>query len=860
MSQRIVRMYGELVDRTGQPAAGVGLSVVRKRDKSPLGSTVSDSNGAFALAFGAPAAGWAAAVNGDDATAGYELYLSVNKSPVGLPNLEQLTGELWGPHRIVVEATMPRGQGALGVAPRLVLMGDEQELVSAFKKAGHLFSRPVAARVPDPCSPYATPEVPARVFYLQQLAMFPGPPVPEVPVPDIRDGGAGAEVSVGWRFLQPVRYGVILEFRQEWWDMGYALGDLLYSVPLAPCEQTKIATVDWRRRDYARKRTALDEKHFQDTTIERNEIINEAVRLAADKRITGTTEGGGFALSLGPLSGGYSKAVETVEESVDSSADASRYVNDRIQQTSNTLRNTRSFSIAETTQQEESVVRTRTLRNHNHCHTLTFQYFEVLRHYLLSTGLNAVRPAVFVPFVPVRFTAEAVVRNGYLIRRALLDPTLEPVLDRLLGVAKAEELSPTAEPEMLPGADASGGDEVKTFKVTAVASGPGKGKWPGDVDLIVNEALLHIAIMNTGVLEATLPAAMKLSDITKIGFDFSPAAAAGEVVLDDVVVKAVVGTGAQEVLFEPSITLHPGRRFVEKITPPKGTTGAAPARVGAASAADLARLVDHVNANPVYYTAALISGGDPGVRWLGLSRLQDWKGRALADVAESQVAGFVGVYSAFALTGNELPPQFMPGGPGGAGEGPWPKDPGKKRQERVITLPTPGVFAESQLGACSSAEKIDDTRFWDWQTSPCPDEAPDITAEMLASRAQSLRDLLDVVKSDLKPEQVQIPPRAEPMLKIGDETMKELIKGLSLTGSKDVLEFVKGLAQISLDGTKALIEAAKKSPGGPGGGAGPAAGLNGAGASPGTGTPGTGTPGTTPPGTGGGLPPTTTVA
>jgi hypothetical protein len=44
----------------------------------------------------------------------------------------------------------------------------------------------------------------------------------------------------------------------------------------------------------------------------------------------------------------------------------------------------------------------------------------------------------------------------------------------------------------------------------------------------------------------------------------------------------------------------------------------------------------------------------------------------------------------------------------------------------TISLPTRGVLGEAVLGHCSSAEKIDLTRFWNWQDSPA-DEATEIT-------------------------------------------------------------------------------------------------------------------------------------
>ena len=46
--------------------------------------------------------------------------------------------------------------------------------------------------------------------------------------------------------------------------------------------------------------------------------------------------------------------------------------------------------------------------------------------------------------------------------------------------------------------------------------------------------------------------------------------------------------------------------------------------------------------------------------------------------------------------------------------------------EQILTLPTRGMFGEAKLGHCDASEIIDPTRFWDWQTSPIPDNAPSI--------------------------------------------------------------------------------------------------------------------------------------
>jgi hypothetical protein len=59
-------------------------------------------------------------------------------------------------------------------------------------------------------------------------------------------------------------------------------------------------------------------------------------------------------------------------------------------------------------------------------------------------------------------------------------------------------------------------------------------------------------------------------------------------------------------------------------------------------------------------------------------------------------------------------------------------------QSQTVPLPSGGVFAEAVLGRFNSAEKIDLTRFFDWQASPIPLTAPDIAALPAGSRQRAL--------------------------------------------------------------------------------------------------------------------------
>lgn len=55
----------------------------------------------------------------------------------------------------------------------------------------------------------------------------------------------------------------------------------------------------------------------------------------------------------------------------------------------------------------------------------------------------------------------------------------------------------------------------------------------------------------------------------------------------------------------------------------------------------------------------------------------------------------------------------------------------------IVPLPSGGTFAEAVLGRANAAEKLDITRFWNWQDSPIPLQPTEIAAIQTGSRAQA---------------------------------------------------------------------------------------------------------------------------
>src|SRR3989440_120041 len=79
----------------------------------------------------------------------------------------------------------------------------------------------------------------------------------------------------------------------------------------------------------------------------------------------------------------------------------------------------------------------------------------------------------------------------------------------------------------------------------------------------------------------------------------------------------------------------------------------------APSGAPRSRLLEHIEANLLYYSTAIISAGDPAARHVALSKLRDPAGRPLTDVVENTVIGRVGNAIALPLrSAGELPVQW----------------------------------------------------------------------------------------------------------------------------------------------------------------------------------------------------------
>jgi len=216
-----------------------------------------------------------------------------------------------------------------------------------------------------------------------------------------------------------IAHGHVLEWRQVWRADGYSLGDLLYSLPLAPGQKRKIVVLDWDRRESAIRTESrtVSESFSADLSRDRavSEIVNSTISesIRAGSKTNTWAAGGGLGLGI-PFSGGFfglgvagggggssSNAWQDSARSL--GAYAGQQLSDRTQQASSAVRSQRASVVVGQEQSEALTVTSEVVANYNHCHAMTVEYFEVLEHFRVDIELAAVSECLFVPLQMARW-------------------------------------------------------------------------------------------------------------------------------------------------------------------------------------------------------------------------------------------------------------------------------------------------------------------------------------------------------------------------------------------------------------------------------------------------------------------------
>ena len=240
-----------------------------------------------------------------------------------------------------------------------------------------------------------------------------------------------------------IAHGHLLQMKQVWRADGYSLGDLLYSLPLAPGQQKLMSVLDWNREEVATRRAQRQVNEDLDAQLSHDRDVNDIIRASlsermnASSRATTAAVGGGIGGFIGPFvfgaAGGVSSAGSTASQTSARSVTgfALNRVRDRTLQSASAVRSQRSTVVQNARQGEAVRAQTEVVANYNHCHAVTIEYFEVLRHLQVSQELAHVQECLFVPFAIAPFNAQKALRWRNPLRRWLRNRGLRGAFDAL---------------------------------------------------------------------------------------------------------------------------------------------------------------------------------------------------------------------------------------------------------------------------------------------------------------------------------------------------------------------------------------------------------------------------------------------
>lgn len=236
-----------------------------------------------------------------------------------------------------------------------------------------------------------------------------------------------------------IAHGHILHFKQKWKADGYSLGDLLYSLPLAPCQEKQIAILDWDREESAIRQERQDISEELSAEISRDRDISEIMNSALKENMSARSQndtsstsagiGGGIGGFVGSAvfgvaggvshSGASSNSTASQNSSRNLSASSLNRLKDTVSQSASSLRSQRSTVIQAVGQNESVTAQTEVIKNNNHCHAMTVEYFEVLKHYAIEQRLVDVQECLFVPLPMSQFDHQKVLRWSNSLRRVI---------------------------------------------------------------------------------------------------------------------------------------------------------------------------------------------------------------------------------------------------------------------------------------------------------------------------------------------------------------------------------------------------------------------------------------------------------
>ena len=600
--------------------------------------------------------------------------------------------------------------------------------------------------------------------YFQQIVIRD----PHVPPPDEVSEITGAldPFAATSRAQPPQRpvQGVLLTFEQAWRQDHLALGRLLHSLCLAPGEVTKIAVMDFSRRTSTRRTesttqtervTATDDVDSAQQEVQRAVAkdlqSSTSMRVSSASHSEAAASGGGLLFSAGGATSrssaiGVASATGAAERDVATSA--AKGVQQRTVATSQAVRGKRSTQVQEVSESEQQTATTRVIANYNHMHALTMMFFEVIQIFKLSTRTIDAERVVFLPMKEIAFNDTNVRAHAETLLQILAEAGRTEDVKAFRAYFRADTAGMRGKVERLAldgeqAIDAAANrlelkaqitlrppnlSQIEDFFDSADAAIDKLRAMQAGLDQIEKDIRLAEGYWeNLQQASNVRTRGMFEGQVRRLGQRLNIRHAINPSRPDPAAVKRF--------LDQARTTLADRRQQTADIPQIEEALAAARAALEALQKAEAEldealRIVRKIDTERLAFNQELWLRTDPS-QYQRMVQNHSFRGQPLGHLMDPRPLTVFGSYVVFRL------PHGHPGEDARFAE-PYTSQEAGPIAEDIIAMPSGGVFGEAVLGQAIAAEKIDLTRFWNWQDSPIPILPPAMQPVALESRARDV--------------------------------------------------------------------------------------------------------------------------
>ncbi|KTC78166.1 hypothetical protein Lbru_2458 [Legionella brunensis] len=244
--------------------------------------------------------------------------------------------------------------------------------------------------------------------------------------------GASSLFQPYFSYSSKYSVGLFVTYEQEWHHLGYSRGELIKTLELAPGETVTLEYHYWDKsiiKNENELSTELELKSSSTLTQRDTKQILDELTANNQLHLNGH-EGGSIKIPDTPITieagadGGISSQLQphvsnTISNTIES-----------VVSTTNDFKQNRKVRIEETRDSGIENKQTRVVSNTNRCHTVQYNYFEIISNYKIATRLSTIRPCILLPYsvtyenkplTPKRIDYNFILCQENILKDALLD-------------------------------------------------------------------------------------------------------------------------------------------------------------------------------------------------------------------------------------------------------------------------------------------------------------------------------------------------------------------------------------------------------------------------------------------------------